>query len=653
MLSLSPHPIRSSRGEGSWLNRCNRILGLLALLVLIAVIGSGIPRLQAADPSRPNILWLTAEDMGPHLGSYGDPYATTPHLDKFARTAVRYTHAFATAPVCSPARSTLITGMYATSLGTQRLRSQFPVPAEIRAFSALLREAGYYCSNRVKTDYNLADEPRFIADAWDESSDHAHWRGRNPGQPFFAVFNFMTTHQSRTSVWPHDEFEREVGAHLEPDQRHDPARANLPPYYPDTDEARRAWARYHDCITRMDQEVADLLDQLAADGLADDTIVFFYSDHGMGMPRGKRLLHDSGLHVPLLIHFPEKWRHLAPAPPGATTDRLVSFVDFAPTLLSLCGVPIPDHMQGVPFLGPAAGPPRDYVHGARDRVDEVFDLSRSVRDSRWLYIRNYMPHLSWMPPERYSDGSTYRQELKRLAAAGQLNVNQLSYASPRRALEELYDTHNDPHQLINRAAAPEDQDTLERMRAALHRWQLESRDLGFLTEPQVWERLREDSTPLALGRDEALYPLTRLLDAAALVGRVDTIHRQVEFLADPDDAVRYWAVLGLHAAGSAVAPARWMLRERLADDSPVVRIEAASALAHLEESMDAVKVLAEALASRQPERALHAARAIELLGSRADPLRPVMKDALDWARVGEETDDILMFIRFSLEAALE
>jgi N-sulfoglucosamine sulfohydrolase len=631
----------------------NGVLGALVVVLSMANVGFWASSVNAREALRPNILWLTAEDMSPHLGVYGDPYATTPQLDKFAETAVRYTHAFATAPVCSPARSTLITGMYATSLGTQRLRSQFPVPAEIRAFSAWLREAGYYCSNRVKTDYNLADEARFIADAWDESSSQAHWRNKTPGQPFFAVFNFMTTHQSRTSVWLHEEFEREVGAHLVPGQRHDPARANLPPYYPDTEEARRAWARYHDCITRMDQEVADLLAELDADGLADDTIVFFYSDHGMGMPRGKRLLHDSGLHVPLLIRFPETWRHLAPAPPGATTDRLVSFVDFAPTVLSLCGVTIPEPMQGVPFLGPLAGPPRDYLHGARDRVDEVFDLSRSVRDHHWLYIRNYMPHLSWMPPERYSDGSTFRQEWKRLAAAGQLGVHQLTYASPRRAMEELYDTRKDPHQLVNLASAPEHQETLARMRAALHRWQVDTRDLGFLTEPQVWERLRESSTPWALGREETLYPLTRLLGAASLVGRVDSLHRQMELLTDPDDAVRYWAVLGLHAAGSAVAPARALLRARLADASPVVRIEAASALAQLGETDGALDVLGEALGSRHPGRALHAARAIELLGTPAVSLRPVMRNALEWARAGEESDDILMFIRFSLEAALE
>lgn len=621
-----------------------------------------LPSLAAAETrqppehkraARPNILWLTAEDLSPNLGCYGDPYARTPHLDALALQGVRYTQAFATAPVCSPARSCLITGMYATSLGTQRLRSQFPVPQHIRGFSALLREAGYYCSNNVKTDYNLRNERAFIRDAWDESSASAHWRKRRPGQPFLAVFNFMTTHQSRTSVWPHEQFEKEIGAQLSSDERHDPAAANLPPYYPDTAEARRAWARYHDCVTLMDRQAGEFLRELEADGLEDDTIVFFYGDHGMGMPRGKRLLHDSGMRVPLIVRVPDKWRHLAPAAPGTASDRLVSFVDFAPAVLSLCGVPIPDHVQGRAFLGPAATEPRRFVYGARDRVDEVFDLSRSVHDGRWLYIRNFMPHLSWMPPERYSDASTFRQELQRLAAAGRLNADQLTYAAPRRALEELYDTAADPHQLHNLAAAPEHRDTLATLRAELRKWQLETYDAGFLTEPQMWQRLDAERTPFELARDEQRYPLARLLNAADLVGREDSEPIQLKALSDRDDGVRYWAAVGFSAARRISEEARIALRDRLSDASPVVRIEAASALAHHGETDQALPVLAAALTEDAPEVALHAARALELLGPRARPLLPTMQQVLERARRAEEANDFAMFIRFSLDASLE
>lgn len=626
-----------------------------SVFLSIILLSSFCLSLLAAEPARrPNILWITAEDISPNLGCYGDNYAHTPHLDAFARESVRYTHAFASAPVCSPARSCLITGMYATSLGTQRLRSQFPVPKDVRGFAALLREGGYYTANNVKTDYNIRGERAFVRDCWDDCSTKAHWRGRKPGQPFFAVFNLMTTHQSRASVWSAEQFEREVGAKLTPGERHDPAKAPLPPYYPDTPEARRTWARYHDCLTAMDKEAGALLKQLAEDGLDNDTIVFFYGDNGMGLPRGKRCLWDTGLHEPLLVRFPEEFRNLAPAPAGGTTDRLVSFVDFAPTVLSLCGVKIPSQMQGVAFLGEAAGPPRGFVFGARDRVDEAFDLSRSVRDRRFLYIRNFMPHLSWMPPENFSDGSTFRRELKRLASDGKLRAAQLTYAAPRKPLEELYDTDADPYQIHNLASDSVHSATLEKMRRTLREWLLATRDAGFLTEPQVWERIGPKGTPRELAQDDAKYPLARLLDAADLVGRPEAVAQQMKLLRDADDGIRYWAAVGLHAAGQSAEPARPALREAMSDPSAVVRIEAAAALADLGETNQALRILEKELRSTQSEVALHAARALELLGKRGQPAWPAMREVLDDVRRKEKTaGDAAMFLRFSLESALQ
>jgi len=604
-------------------------------------------------PVRPNILWLTAEDMSPNLGCYGDAQAITPRLDALARESVRFTRAFATAPVCSPSRSCLITGMFATSLGTQRLRSAFPVPAEFGPFTAELRAAGYYCSNNVKTDYNLRDEPAFIHRAWDDSSAKAHWRGRRDRQPFFAVFNFMTTHQSRTSAWPHEQFEKEVGSKLSPGERHDPARMTPPPFYPDTAESHRAWARYHDCITLMDRQAGEILDQLAADGLADDTIVFFYSDHGMGMPRGKRCLQDSGLRVPLLVRFPKKWAHLAPSPPGSVSDRLVSFVDFAPTVLSLCGVKAPAHFQGHAFLGADAAAPSEFIHGARDRVDEAFDVSRSVRDARWLYIRNFMPHLSWMQPEGYSDTSTFRQEFKRLAAEGELAPGPLTFAAPHRATEELYDTQTDPDNLHNLAADSQHRAVLEKMRVELRRWQLDTRDAGFLTEPQMWARLDGKETPWSIAHDDAPYPLARILTAADAVGRGDAAARQREWLHDSNAGVRYWAAVGLLASEQLDDASRKALHAVLNDPSPVVRIEAAACLAQHGDATTALPVLTVALHDEHRDVVLHAVRALELLGPRAQPAHDAMRTALAVAREAEKGGDhMAMFVRFSLEAAL-
>ena len=283
-----------------------------AVLFGLVVCHAGLTR--AAE--RPNVLWITAEDMSATLGCWGDAYASTPHIDALAKESVIYTRAFATAGVCSPARSCLITGCYATTLGTQRLRSEFPIPDYMRGFPALMREVGYHCTNNVKTDYNTSNLQAIVKASWNESSAQAHWRSRKEGQPFFAVFNHMTSHQSRTMVMPFEQFEKQVQSHLEPQRIHDPQQAPIPPYYPDTPLMRKSVARYYDCVSVMDQEVGALLKQLEDDGLADDTIVFFYSDHGSGMPRHKRALLDSGLHVPLLIRFPPKYRHLAPAQPA-------------------------------------------------------------------------------------------------------------------------------------------------------------------------------------------------------------------------------------------------------------------------------------------------------------------------------------------------
>ncbi len=626
-----------------------RCVVLVALMVLVA--GAGLPTSAVAAPSRPNILWITAEDMNAHLGCYGDAVARTPHLDALARQAVRYTHAFATGPVCAPARSCLITGMYATTLGTPHLRSRIRIPPEVRGFTAYLRDAGYYCSNNSKTDYNLADERAFVRGAWDRCDGKAHWRGRRPGQPFFSVFNLMTTHQSRTSVWSFDEFEQQVGSRLAPGERTDPARVALPPYYPDTPRARRTLARYYDCIAVMDQEVGRILKELDDDGLAGDTIVFFFGDNGAGLPRHKRLPHDSGLRVPLVVRFPEKFQHLAPAPPGSATDWLVSFVDFAPTVLSLCGVPAPEYFQGQAFLGPKAGSPREAVYGARDRVDEAFDLSRSVRDRRWLYVRNYMPHLSWNQPEGYSDQSELRREITRLAAEGKLDALPMTYAGPHKPLEELYDSQSDPHQVYNLAADPGHKAVLDRMRRLHRQWVLETRDLAFMTEEQV-QALSEGRPPIELGRQPEKYPLDRILRVADLVGRPEAMQRQARLLRDPLPAVRYWAAVGLRAAGARAEPARPALAEALNDPSPSVRCEAAFTLAALDEKPNAraLRVLVAALQGNQPDAAVHAARLLQLLGEKAQPAFPEMRKVFEAARSG--TDDTALYFRFTLGRAL-
>ncbi len=608
---------------------------------------------------KPNILWITAEDMSATLGCYGDDYAITPNIDKLAGQGVRYTHAFATAPVCSPARSTLITGVYATSLGTQRLRSMFPIPERVRGFPGYLRKLGYYATNNVKTDYNCAEHARLIEESWDESSETAHWRGKKDGQPFFHVFNDMTSHQSRSMVWPYAEFEQKVASQLSPEQLHDPAKAPIPPYYPDTPVIRQTVARFYDCVTAMDKHVGEMLGQLDEDGLTDNTIVFFYSDHGSGMPRHKRNLQDTGMHVPLIIRFPEKWSHLAPAKPGETVDRLVSFVDFAPTVLSILGVEIPAHMQGVPFLGEAAGEPRRYVFGARDRVDEAFDLARSVRDKKWLYIRNFMPHISYHQPTAWPGQGEIRQEITRIAEAGELQPGpQQNYAGPTKAIEELYDTEADPLCLENLAENPEFAGELNRLRSEQLYWSLETADVGFL--PESIAASLADETPLLDLHDPDL--LAEVRDAAEITSRgIDGKLDAIAALQSERPAVRYWGAVGLRVLGKHALDAERHLGAALSDESAAVRIEAAGALVELSGAQAGLTILGEEVESDNLISALHACRTIELLGTRAASLRPQVERVSAKCKKGMgqvvnplipgKTDEF-MFLGFSADAFL-
>ena len=334
---------------------------------------------------RPNILWISFEDTNPFYGCYGDPVARTPNVDALAASGGRWPNAFSTAGVCAPARSAVITGMYPVSIGTHHMRTTHPlrhaldaptpysavIPHYVKCFTEYLRAAGYYCTNNSKTDYQF-DSPRT---AWDELGDTAHWRNRpDPAQPFFAVFNPTVTHES--GMWPENC----------PNPTFDPAAIRLPPYFPDTPKVRAAMARMYTNIETADRRMGELLAQLEEDGLADNTIVFHWSDHGP-LPRGKRWPYDSGIRIPMIVRWPGGLK------PGSVSDRLVSTIDLGPTVLSLAGVPIPAHLQGRAFLGPAEAPPREYVYASRDRYDESYDYVRAVRDRRFKYIRNGRPEI--------------------------------------------------------------------------------------------------------------------------------------------------------------------------------------------------------------------------------------------------------------------
>ncbi len=433
---------------------------------------------QPGAQQRPNILFLSCEDMSPDLGCYGDAYSRSPNLDRLANQGARYTSAFSVAGVCAPSRSGIITAMYPSSIGTHHMRSLGVPPAEVKCFPEYLRAAGYYCTNNVKTDYNFAAP----LTAWDESGNRAHWRNRPTGRPFFSVFNITTTHESQVRA-DAQTFARHM-ERVRPQDRHDPAGAQLPPYYPDTPVVRRDWANYYDLITSMDAQVGAYLRQLEEDGLADNTVVFFWSDHGRGLPRAKRWIYDSGVHVPLLVRWPGRMA------PGTVREDLVSLIDLGPTALSIAGLEPPRHMQGRAFFGPKASAPRDYIFCVRDRMDEAYDMMRAVRDRRFKYIRNYQPGKPYVQYIDYMEQMPTMRELRRLNKEGKLTGAQRLWFRPEKPVDELYDLTRDPHEINNLAGSAEHRAVYERMRKVHEDWMREIGDLGQVPEDQLQERWR-------------------------------------------------------------------------------------------------------------------------------------------------------------------
>ncbi|MEW4527508.1 sulfatase-like hydrolase/transferase [Maioricimonas sp. JC845] len=465
------------------MRRCH----LTVMVTLLAACLVGV-RGAATASERPNILWITCEDMSPRLGCYGDTTVPTPNIDRLAAQGVRYLRAYGTYGVCAPNRHTLIMGMYPSSTGAMAMRTwkrtsalkfitdpellaiptyEATPPPEAKCFSEYLRAAGYYCTNNSKTDYQF----RTPVTAWDESGRKAHWRNRpDPEMPFFAVFNSTVTHESK------------VFRQTSP-RRVDPADVPVPPYYPDTPIVRRDLARQYDNIAVMDEWVGGILTQLEEDGLADETIVFFYSDHGDGLPRMKRWVYDSGIQVPLIVRYPDR------RDAGTTSGELVSFVDFAPTVLSLCGCEIPAHMQGQAFLGPDRAEPRKYIYACRDRMDPAPETIRAVRDERFKYVRNYRPELPYIGYIPYRDQQEIMQDILRLRDAGKLGPDQWQFTAQHKPLEELYDCQSDPHEIHNLASDPRYFDKLAELREAHERWTEETGDLGHIAESELIRRL--------------------------------------------------------------------------------------------------------------------------------------------------------------------
>ncbi len=563
---------------------------------------------HAGAAERPNILWITSEDNSPYLGCYGGPQAHTPHLDQLATEGVRYRYAFANAPVCSTARTTLITGMQACSLGAQHHRSRVRIPAAFPLYPEVLRQGGYYCTNNSKTDYNLADRPS----PWDESGRQAHYRRRAAGQPFFAVFNFTTSHESQVAPKP------EKG---DASFRIPPSEIRLPPYHPDTPEIRRDWANYYDQMSQMDAQVGQVLKELEEQGLADDTIVFYYSDHGGALPGGKRNIHDVGTRVPLIVRFPQRWRDWSPAPAGGWCDDLVSFVDFPPTALSLADLPIPANYQGIPFLGPQKGPPREHVFLFRGRMDERYDTVRAVRDRRYRYVRNYNAELPWGQPYSYpfqvqpSMRSWHAEYL-----AGRCNDAQRRYWEPKPS-EELYDLETDPFELSYLAADPAHAARLQAFRVGLDADMLAIRDTGLIPEG-MFETLAGNGGLHDFANSDA-YPLAQLLSLSqrAITGGPADLPLLLEATESDQPLIRFWGAVGWQRHSRNSRETALQGTKLLQDPQAEIRVLAAETLFAHSDAERCLHALSQVIDAGSKYEQLAALNALDRLASSGAQLR--------------------------------
>jgi len=498
---------------------------------------------------KPNILWITIEDTSPQfIGCYGNKDASTPVIDQLAKEGVRFTNAFSTGTVCSPSRSTIITGVRTFKMGSGNHRSNYPIPDFIHGFPYYMKEAGYYVTNNKKTDYNVGNVEQFTTEAWDESSYKAGWWNRKPGQPFFAVFNFMDSHQSRTMTMPYDWYIKNVWDSLPKGDRIGDNDFEIPPFYHDSPEMRKYFARVYNSIKLTDNKIGDLLNRLDKDGLRDNTIIFFYADHGEGIPRGKTNGINLGYRVPFVIWFPQKYKGLSPwGTSGAVSGELVDFEDLAPTMISLAGGKMPDYLKGRILLGKDRSKPVGHLELSSDRADNGPDMVRSITDGKYIYSRNFMPFVPQMRYIRYFEIADIVKQMRSDLSNGKFDSLQKSIFEERPP-EFLFNIENDLWETHNLVDDPKFAKVLEKMRKELDTDIIKSRDVMFLPEYEIGQ-ISKTGTPYEFRLDKKRYRLKEIYGAASLSGKrgKDIVKQQVRLLKSKDNIVRYWAMIGLRS----------------------------------------------------------------------------------------------------------
>ncbi len=576
--------------------------------------------------SHPNILWILAEDASLHLSCYGEDTIETPNIDRLAAEGVKFENAFVTSPVCSPARSALITGMYQSVLGAQNHRSQsdfgkgrgaeiywdsYRLPEPVKLIPEYFQEAGYFTVNGGRKRSNVSGEVElgktdynFI---WDtDVYDSDDWSDRAPGQPFFAQYQ-LNGGKNRGAEVP---------------EPVDPTDVTLPPYYPDHPVIREDWARYLNAVLLMDQQVGEVLQRLDDEGLADNTVVFFFTDHGISHVRGKQFLYDEGIRIPLIVRWP------GILSPGSVRDDLVEHIDISATSLDIAGLPVPDHMHGRPLFNEET-PPRDHIVATRHRCDETVDNLRCVRTKRYKYIRNYYPERSHAQPNQYKDGKEIVQTMRRLYAAGELNAIQASMFQPNRPPEELYDFEKDPYEIHNLVGEHAYQRILLDLRRKHLDWVHRVRDMGLIPEPELERLGRKYGSKYAILRQEENADLIEQIRRIMLLGERGraAIPDLVEGLRHAVPSVRYWSATKLGNLGQDARSVLPDLRHAMGDENGGVRTAAARGAALLGRPEHALPVLLENMDHRNHVLRHHTALVLEEMGEDARPALTRMKAA--------------------------
>ena len=545
-------------------------ISLISLLFFVTISNA------FTQKTSPNIVWLTFEDTSPHfVGCYGNTAAKTPFIDSLAKVGTKFTRAFSTGSVCSPSRTALITGMKTYTTGTGHHRSQNSIPEFVKGFPTYLRKAGYYCTNNEKTDYNVTNQKAFINETWDESSKNAGWWNRKEGQPFFAVFNNGSSHQSWTMTNPYQQYENNVLKKLPNLLQVSEKEVIMPPFYRDSPEMRKNVARIYNSIALADYEMKMIFERLKKENLLENTIVFCFSDHGEGMPRVKTNGIGIGHQVPFFIYVPEKLKASIALETNTKNDQLFDFCDLPPTVLDLAGVEIPKHFQGKSILKNQ----HQQLFLSSDRSDESTDLTRTIIKNKYAYTRVFMPFMQEIRYLTYMDQGDITAQIRKDFKENKLNETQQSILKPR-ATEYLFDMEKDPWQINNLAFSSENEAILKSFRKQLQEHIISQRDVMFLPESN-FKKISATSNLYQFRQSDENYPIKQIVEIAMLSGLTDatTCKKQVVALNNPNETVKYWAAMGLKSQSKVnLMKNKEQIETAMQQGSPIIKVLLASIL---------------------------------------------------------------------------